>query len=126
MPINSLKNKSTMQTQFIIYRINKIPKGSVMTVTNDGNEIIKRNTCGFFNEEIFSSVVHRGDPIYDFVSKILDYWDVGVQYGNIDKETFSEILEEYENHSFAKIIQEAIQSDPDDTYTYYDFSYYKI
>ena len=65
MQINSLKNKSTMQKQVIVYRINAIPKGSVMTVTNDEKEILKRNVCGFFHEEIFSSVVNEDDILND-------------------------------------------------------------
>jgi len=70
LPINSLKNKSTMQKQVIVYRINAIPKGSVMTVTNDEKEILKRNVCGFFHEEIFSCVADESDAISNFLSEI--------------------------------------------------------
>ena len=124
LQINSLKNKSTMQKQVIVYRINAIPKGSVMTVTNDEKEILKRNTCGFFHEEIFSCVADESGAISNFLSEILDYWDTEIKHGHIDKETFLEFLEKYERHLFAKTIQEAIQSDADNVI--YDFSYCTI
>ena len=119
LQINSLKNKSTMQKQVIVNRINLIPEGSVLTVTNDGKEILKRNACGFFHEEIFSSVVNEDDILNEFSDCISDRLD-----SDIDKESFEEFLDDYADYAFSNELKAVIQDDADDTR--YDFIFYNL
>ena len=93
-----------MQKQVIVYRINAIPKGSVMTVTNDEKEILKRNVCGFFHEEIFSSVVNEDDILNEFSDCISDRLDT-----DIDKESFEEFLDDYADYAFSKELKAAFK-----------------
>jgi len=119
-----------MQKQVIVNRVNLIPEGSVVTITNDGKEILKRNACGVFHEEIFSSNTNQNIILFEFiesVNQLKDFWNFqsnDMVNLEIDKESFLELLEDYFAHNFSAELMPVIETDPDDTH--YNFIYYNL
>jgi hypothetical protein len=108
-----------MLIQVIVNRINAIPEGSQIIVTNGGKEIFKKTACGFFHEEIFSRVENESHVLNEFTESISERVDY-----DINKENLSELLEDYADYDFSNELKAVIQDDADDTR--YDFIFYNL